>query len=206
MPKVFIKHLATPEHLLPPHQPGTVHTPTVTPNHVVHEELDDDDPLKIFLTWRAPARPFRAKDRSYYTTIAIIVVLLCLILLLAQQLLLIAAVLSLTFVAYVLSFIPPEDMDYKISNQGITIGEHFYIWHDLDSFWFDTKEGHKILKIYTYLTFPTLLILPLGDVDVEVVRKIISRYIIFLEVAPKSTMDKWADILERHFPLEMPKS
>ena len=116
MPKVFQK--------TPTHHPAPE-----------HNDLDDD-PLKIFLTWRAPARPFRKKDRSYYTTIGIIVTLLSLILLLAHEFLLIGAILALTFVAYVLSFIAPEDINYKVSSQGITVGEHFYSWNDLDSFWF----------------------------------------------------------------------
>ncbi len=166
-----------------------------------HIEMDED-PLKVFLTWRAPSRPFRKKDRSYYTTIAIIVVLLSLILLLAHEFLLIGAILSLTFVAYVLSFIAPEDIDYKVSSQGITVGEHFYTWHELDSFWFTHKEGYDILHIYTNLSFPSVLLLPLGPQDKEELRRVLSHYIIFLEVVPKNFMEDWAEKLQKTFPLE----
>src|SRR3990167_7740395 len=92
--------------------------------------------IKTLLFWNAPARPFRKKNRSYYTTLAIIVILLSLILLLAHEFLLIATLLSLTFVAYVLAFVPPHEVEYVISTQGVTIGEDFYFWHFLDSFWF----------------------------------------------------------------------
>ncbi len=111
-----------------------------------HADLDDKGAfipktyetgeVKTLLEWEAASRPFRKKDRSYYTTSAVIVILLCLILLLAQEFLLIAVLLSLTFVAYVLAYVPPHSIKYRLSTQGITIGEDFYFWHFLDAFWF----------------------------------------------------------------------
>lgn len=95
----------------------------LTPKMLEAEEI------RTLLSWQAPARPFRKKDRSYYTTLAVIVILLVLILLLAKEFLLIATILSLAFVAYVLAFVPPNHIQYRISTQGITINEDFYFWH-----------------------------------------------------------------------------
>lgn len=170
------------------------------------DDLDQKDPVRTLLSWQAPARPFRKKDRSYYTTITILVVLLILIALLAQQVLLIGVLLALTFVVYVLGFIPPEDVTYKISTQGVTIGDHFYFWLDLDSFWFSQKEGHQILNILTHFRFPGMLMLLIQDKSTEEMKKIVARYLPFHEIAPKSLMDKWADSLQKHFPLENPHS
>lgn len=164
----------------------------------------DMDPVRTLLAWVAPARPFRKKDRSYYTTIAIIVILLILILLLAREILLIAVVLALTFVAYVLGFVPPEKVEYRLSTQGVIIGDKFYFWHELDSFWFSEKEGQKILNILTNLRFPGILMLVLGSQHEEQVRRITARYLPYHEIAPKSTFDKWAESLQKHFPLENP--
>lgn len=165
--------------------------------------------VKTLLTWEAVSRPFRKKDRSYYTTSAVIVVLLCLILLLAREFLLIAVLLALTFVAYVLAFVPPHPVKYRISTQGIIIGEDFYFWHFLDSFWFKEREGHKILIIQTRLRFPGQLMLVLGDpsagsgqVDEEKVKKIVARFLPFIEVPYKSWMEKWSESLQKNFPLE----
>lgn len=171
----------------------------------------ETDLIKTYLSWKAPSRPFRKKDKSYYTTIAILVVLLILIALLAQEILLIGVLLALAFVAYVLGFVPPEDVEYKISTQGITIGDHFYFWQDLDSFWFAEKEGQKILNVLTHLRFPGQLMLVLdpstssGQESEEEVKKIVAKYLPFHEIAPKSLMDKWADSLQKHFPLENPQ-
>lgn len=165
---------------------------------------DRVDPVRTLLIWHAPARPFRKKDRSYYTTIAILVVLLILIALLAQEVLLIGVLLALAFVAYVLGFISPEEVEYKISTQGVTIGNHFYFWQDLDSFWFSQKEGQGVLNILTHLRFPGMLLLVLGNQNEEQVKKMVARYLPFYEIAPKSLLDKWAESLQKHFPLENP--
>jgi hypothetical protein len=158
--------------------------------------------IKTLLTWQAPARPFRKRDRSYYTTIAILVILLGLIAFLAQEFLLIGVLMALAFVAYVLAFIPPNDLTYKISTQGITIGDHFYFWHFLDSFWFKEKEKQKVLFIQTRLRFPAQLMLVLGDVGEEEIKKVAARFLPFHEIPQTSLFDRWAEGLQKHFPLE----
>lgn len=185
------------------HPEKMVHPEFFTPKMMEAEEI------KTLLSWEAPSRPFRKKDRSYYTTSAIIVILLVLILFLAKEFLLIATLLSLAFVAYVLAFVPPHNVKYRISTQGITVGEDFYFWHFLDSFWFKEKDGSKVLHIQTRLRFPAQLMLVLGDPSLrsgqaseEKVKKVVSRFLPFMEVPYKSWMEKWSESLQKHFPLE----
>ena len=165
-------------------------------------KMMEAEEIKTLLTWQAPSRPFRKKDRSYYTTLAIIVILLVLILFLAKEFLLIATLLSLAFVAYVLAFVPPHKVDYRISTQGITVGEDFYFWHFLDAFWFKEKEGSKILHIQTRLRFPAQLMLVLDGVEEEKVKKIVAKFLPYVEVPYKTWMEKWSESLQKHFPLE----
>lgn len=168
----------------------------------LHPKIGEAGEIKTLLSWTAPSRPFRSKNHSYYTTIAILVILLGLIALLMQEFLLIGVLLALTFVAYVLAFVPPHDVDYKISTQGITIGDHFYFWHELDSFWFKEKEGLKVLYIQTLLRFPGQLMLVLKGQDEEEIKKIVARFLPFLEKPKMSTFDRWSESLAKHFPLE----
>lgn len=167
-------------------------------------EKEDFNPVKDLLSWTAPSRPFRKKDRSYFTTIAVIVILLVLIALLAHQFMLVGVILALSFLAYVLASIPPEDVDYKISTQGITIGDHFYFWDDLDSFWLSEKDGHTTLHILTHYRFPGQLILLLGTSETETAKRVVARFLPFHEIPPKSFIDNWAESLQKHFPLENP--
>lgn len=193
MPKVFKEHLLTPPHLLgPPHS-----------SHAAY--LDSDyDPVSTLISWRAPARPYRKKDRSFYTTVAILLILISLIALLAGEALLIGVLLALGFIVYVLNFIPPQEIDYKISTQGVTIGDHFYHWDSLDSFWFTKKDDQNLLNILTLFRFPGMLIIPLGEESEDEVRKAVARFLPYHEIAPKSMIDKWSESLQKHFPLENP--
>ena len=165
-------------------------------------KMMEAEEIKTLLSWEAPSRPFRKKDRSYYTTIAILVILLILIALLAREFLLIGVILALTFVTYVLAFVPPGLVNYRISTQGIVIGEDFYFWHFLDAFWFKEKDEVKVLHIQTRLRFPAQLMLVLGSQDEEKVKKAVARFLPFVEVPYKSWMEKWSEGLQKNFPLE----
>ena len=168
-------------------------------------KMMEAEEIKTLLSWEAPSRPFRKKDRSYYTTIAILVILLVLIAFLAREFLLVGVILALAFVAYVLAFVPPHYVTYRISTQGVTIGEDFYFWHFLDAFWFKEKDGHKILHIQTRLRFPAQLMLVLtSPQEEEKIKKMVARFLPFVEVPYKSWMEKWSEGLAKHFPLENP--
>lgn len=228
MPKFFKENLFTkakpildPEHELSSPL-NTPELPVGTENDMEHDQLNryrqkdigyedylfDVDNLYNtvypLLTWRAPSRPFRKKDRSYYTTVIILIALISMIAFLAGERLLIGVLFALLFLIYVLNFTPPEDIDYKLSTQGVTIGEHFYHWYELDSFWFSQKDGYKILNVLTRFRFPGLLILVLGETPEEEVKRICAKYLPFHEIAPKTILEKWTESLQKHFPLENP--
>lgn len=172
------------------------------PHEFFTPKIGETEEIRTLLTWEAPSRPFKKKDRSYYTTIAILAILVILIALLMHEFLFIGVILSFAFVAYVLAFVPPHNIKYRLSTQGITVGEDFYFWHFLDAFWFKEKDGSKVLHIQTNLRFPAQLMLVLGNQDEEKVKKIVSRFLPFVEVPYKSWMEKWSESLQKHFPLE----
>jgi hypothetical protein len=122
-----------------------------------------------------------------------------------REFILIGVILSFCFVIYVLGFVPPEDVKYKISTQGITIGDHFYFWTDLESFWFSQKDGVTLLNILTHLRFPAQLIILIGDQNENSLRDIISKYLPYHEIAPQSFIDKWGERIQKYFPLESPQ-
>jgi len=176
-------------------------------------KMSETGEVKTLLSWEAASRPFRKKDRSYYITSAVIVILLVLIAILAKEFMLIAVLFSLMFVAYGLAFIPPHNITYKISTQGITIGDHFYFWHELDSFWFKNKEGHQVLFIQTRFGFPGQIMLvladtknppamSLGQVNEDGIKRVVARFLPFHEIPKTTTLDRWAEGLQKHFPLE----
>lgn len=178
-------------------------------SHDMEEALDPYqsyyDPVRTLISWKAMSRPYRKKNRSYYTTVALLIVLVSLFAFFWGQRLLIGALLALGFLVYVLNFVPPTELEYKISTQGITIGDHFYHWEELDSFWFSEKDGSKLLNVLTRFRFPGLLMLVMGETSQDELQRIVARYLPFHEIAPKSTLEKWSESLQKHFPLETPQ-
>ena len=86
---------------------------------------------EILLLWSSPARLFKKRDKEYFTNIGAIVFLLVVILVFAREFVLIAAVLSIVFLVYVLSTVPPENVEHKITNLGIESAGHYYRWEEL---------------------------------------------------------------------------
>jgi hypothetical protein len=179
-------------------------TPELPPGNTAPPYFDYYDPVQVLLSWKAASRPYRKKERSYYTTVALLIGLISVIAFAWGERLLIVALLALGFLVYVLNFVPPQVIEYKISTQGITIGDHFYHWEELDSFWFSEKDGYKILNILTKFRFPGLLIMVMGDVSEEEIKTVVANFLPFHEIAPKSMLEKWSESLQKRFPLENP--
>jgi hypothetical protein len=206
-PTLITESAPTPE--LPHTPPPSIHSTPITPEHPTTSTntapIPESHLVQTLLSWRAPSRPHRKKDRSFYTTVAILIILIAMIALLAGERMLVAVLFALMFLVYVLNFIEPQEIEFKLSTQGVTIDEHFYHWQELDSFWFEKKDGYIVLHILTQLRFPSMLMLVLGpNTTEEEVKRTTARFLPFHEIAPKSMIDKWAQSLQRYFPLENP--
>jgi hypothetical protein len=157
-------------------------------------------PEMIILEWEAPNRPFKKRNRQYYTTIAIIVFLISMILFFAGQFLPIAVVIAVAFLAYVLSAVPPETIVNRITTYGIRTDNALYYWDVLGRFWFSNKYGQRLLHVEV-AHFPSQLTLLLGDQSEEEVTSVLSE-VLLLEKPPLTTFDKAAKWLEEKIPLD----
>lgn len=173
-------------------------TPEVQPMPQVPKEI------KTILEWKSPSRPFKRRDREYFTTIAAIVFLLGVILLFLKEFLLIGVILAFMFVSYVLATVPPEEVDHKITTEGVTTGGKSYLWNELKDFYFISKWGNQILNINTKLKFPGRLIMLLGEVEEKKVKEELGKYVSWRESPPITWMDRAAERLSKIVQLEKP--
>lgn len=174
---------------------------------VYEERSRERNEEKVLLEWNASSRPYKKRDREFYTTIAVIVFLVSLILFFAGQFLFIAVVVSVAFVAYVLNTVPPESVHNSITTFGIHTGDSIFYWEELGRFWFTEAYKTKLLHVETARAFPGVVILLLEGVDEETVKRIMTKYTVFEK--PKATwLDNSAKWLQEKFPLEKeePKS
>jgi len=160
--------------------------------------------VKTLLSWTAPGRPFRKRGRQYYLTALLIMLLIEIILFLFSQYTLMFLIVSLVFVAFMLSLVPPKNFHYRISTEGITIEDHFFLWQELYDFYFKNQYGVDVLHIRTHSLLPGELTITLGDVGKSHIKSALLPFLPYREVIKKTFMENSGDWLARNFPLEKP--
>lgn len=169
--------------------------------------LDEKNSHQVvtLLSWTAPGRPFQKHQKSYYASILLIMVFLWVILFLLNQFALIMVVTSLVFLVFTFALVPPTNFHYRISSEGITIEDHFYLWQELYDFYFKKRYGQEILHIRTTAFIPGELTLTLGQIDKEHIKSVLLPYLPYREVIKPTFVEKSGDWLTKTFPLESKK-
>jgi hypothetical protein len=168
--------------------------------HEYDEETYDE--IETYLSWHAPGRPYKKRTLEYYTNSLLITCAVEIILFLFSQYLLMVLVLSLIFLAFALAVVPPHRLYYRISSEGIRIEDHYFIWDELYDFYFIRQYGQDVLHIRTKDYFPGELIIVLGDMPTQQVKRVLIAFLPFREYVKPQFMEKAGNWLEKNFPLE----
>ena len=164
-------------------------------------EIMRPTPEELIYAWQAPSRPFKKHNRNYYSTVGVIVILVSLILIFAGQVLPIAVVLAVTFLAYVLTSIPPQTVTYTLTTYGIRIEDKLYYWQIMSRFWYTEKYGDRLLNI-EISEFPERITLVIRDANENLLTEILSE--ILLQQQPAYTLyERVAKWLQDKFPLDL---
>ncbi|CAN5126995.1 hypothetical protein BH11PAT3_BH11PAT3_3240 [soil metagenome] len=164
--------------------------------------FEEDTDVKTLLSWRAPGRPYRQKGKEYYLNALVILLFIEVIIFLFHWYLLMLAVLSLGFLSFALSSVPPREFYYRFSNQGIMVEDRFFLWSELYDFYFSKKDGSEMIHIGTKAYFPGEILLMLGDMPKEHIKQVLLKYLPYREYVKPTFTDKAGDWLENNFPLE----
>lgn len=173
--------------------------PTDTAPSAIKNQPDLNE---LLLSWKSPSHPFKKRNRIFYQTVAALTFLMVVIVFFLHEFMLIGVILSISFVVYVISTVPPVEVEHKITPIGFDDAGRLYHWIELSSFWFEEKWGYKMLVFGTRLPFPAQIRAVLGDVTEEKIKGIAGKYLLFLEKPPKSWADNFSDWLNRKIPLE----
>lgn len=157
---------------------------------------------EILLSWKGPSHPFKKRNRVFYQTVAALTFLLVVIVFFLHEFMLIGVILSLAFVVYAISSVPPVEVEHKITPIGFDNAGRLFHWIELYSFWFEEKWGYKILVIATRLPFPSQVRAVLRDVTEEKIKEIVGRYLLYLEEPPKNWADSFSNWMNKKIPLE----
>ena len=155
---------------------------------------------KILFSWKAPARPFKKRDKEFFTTVAAIAFLIGLILFFIEGVLPVAVVLSIVFLVYVLATVEPESVEHKITNKGIVFAGKLYKWQEFVRFWFAKRFGNELLVLET-IRLPGRLELVLEDGDKENIKKNIEKHLPLEEASP-NFLDRAASWFSKKVPFD----
>lgn len=179
------------------------------PAHVSEEHHDGQHhyqyTVKTLLSWNGPGRPYRQRGKEYFATLVFITILLEIILFLFSEYLLMVLVLSLLFVAVALAVVPPHNITYKITTEGVIVDDRAYLWQELYDFYFKRRNGVTMLHIQTYAMLPGQIILVLGDIHEEQIKTVLLPFLPYREVIKPTFTEKSANWLSKTFPLEKTK-
>lgn len=157
---------------------------------------------EVIFEWQAPSRPFKNRNRQYYTTIGMIGGLIALILIFAGQMLPVAVVLTAVFLLYILNTVPPHTITNKITNYGIRVEDTLYYWEEMGRFWMTTIHDDEVLNIEVG-RFPFhLKILLSKEMSVEGTTEFMSEILINEQPAP-TTYEKAAQWLHDKVPIDL---
>src|SRR5690554_6974200 len=95
----------------------------IVPTKVVQEE-----PEKDLVSWTAPARPFKTRNRKFYVTLIATAGIVGLVIFFVEGWVPVILIISLIFLFYIMSTVPPEEVEYKITNKGIKIAGRRTDW------------------------------------------------------------------------------
>lgn len=159
-----------------------------------------EEEKEVYLAWRSPSRLFKRRDKEYFTNIGAIVFLLSVILIFAREYVLVAVVLAIVFLIYVLSTVPPEDVDHRITNLGIDSAGTYYRWETLGDFWFEEQWSQQILVLRPLVGARAIVLIRKEDKDR--VRELLAKHIPFREKPQKTWVDNAANWISEKIPLE----
>lgn len=151
--------------------------------------MDDLNEEKTLLVWEAAERSYKKRDRDFWVTAVSTLVLVSVILVLVKEFFLIVALVSVLFLYYALSAVPPELSKYKLTNRGVYFGELFYPWVDLVRFWFGKSLNSEMIHFETALRFPRQVSLVIKADDKEKIKAVVIKKLPYVEEVP-SFVDK----------------
>ena len=153
---------------------------------------------KVLYSWTCPARPFKTRNREFYVTLFAIVGIVSLILFVAEGFMPVVLLISLVFLFYVMSTVKPEDVEYKVTNLGIKVGDRGTSWNAMTRYWFTKRFDNELLVIETNILPGRLEVVVKPELEDEL-RKVLEEYINEEEV-PASFLDKSANWFSKGMP------
>jgi len=170
-------------------------------NNLPNNDVVEMNEERILIEWEAAERSYQKRNKDFWVTAIAILILVSVILIFIKEFFLIMALISVLFLYYALSSVPPEKIKNKLTNRGLYFGELRYEWKDLKRFWFKKSMSSDTINFGTSLKFPRVISLVIDSKDTEKLKEIVVKRIPLLESSP-TFIDRLTQWFASRLPLE----
>jgi len=170
-------------------------------NKLPENEVMDQNEERLLFEWEAAERSYQKRNKDFWVTAVAILILVSVILIFIKEFFLIMALISVLFLYYALSSVPPGKIKNKLTNRGLYFGELKYEWRDLKKFWFKKSMSSETINFGTDLRFPRMISLVIDPKDTEKLKEIVLKRIPLLETSP-TFIDRLTKWFADRLPLE----
>jgi hypothetical protein len=172
---------------------------TTKANEILDKQLNLNE---VLVSWEGPSHPFKRRNRTFYQTVAAITFLCVAIVFFLHEFLLIGVILSIAFVVYVLSTVPPVPVINKVTPLGFEHSGRLFRWMELSAFWFEKQWDETVLVVATRLPYPAQVRVVVKSVTTAKLKEVIGKYLEYKQKPPKNFIDRISDWLSQRIVLD----
>jgi hypothetical protein len=155
---------------------------------IVEPNLYPSLPEDVYYQWIAPSRLNVNRDKTWYWTMGLLLMIMIVIAVIFREIIWIAVILAFFFALYVNSSIPASDTIYRLTRQGVEVGDgegmEIYSWGQLLEYSYYFKNNTEILYIDTILAVPQRLMLLFSQEDRKKINMILESHLPY-KIPPK---------------------
>ncbi|MCG2686927.1 hypothetical protein L6278_02190 [Candidatus Parcubacteria bacterium] len=154
--------------------------------------------MKNLISWKFPEHTAPNRTKSWYIWATLFFLAMLLYAVLTANFLFGLIIIMLTIIMFILHNKEPLEIEFKITQDGIEIGNQNQTFKDLENFWIVYDPPHvKNLYFKFKATLKPTLIIPLLDQNPIKVREILKEYLLEdLDKESESTTETLARILK----------
>ncbi|MCX8035018.1 MAG: hypothetical protein N3A71_01895 [Candidatus Dojkabacteria bacterium] len=143
--------------------------------------LYPSEPSDIYYQWVAPSRLPNKKSKEWWIAMTLFALIVILVAIIIKQIIFIAVLFAFLFFTYASSYTPIRDQVYKLTRQGIEIGEgpdiDIYAWDQLLDFAFYYRNETECIYIDTIFSSPGKIIILFNQEDRKNIYMILSQHL-----------------------------
>ncbi len=140
---------------------------------------------KVLYSWKSPSRVFVKRNKEWFLKVAVIALVFILFAAFFQDMIVILVICVIVLIVFLLASVPPDEVEHKLTNNGIFSFDKIYKWEDLKEFWLCEKYNQKVLYISTKIRVTPRLVMLIRKKDENQIVKILGERLDYKQIGKK---------------------